>query len=75
MATLGCAPVGTLSMVRIMAKKKASSPYAKYGKRPVAYSAHLRSWESAIRAGNKEAAEEAALAHERQFGYRRKRET
>ena len=54
-----------------MSRAKASSSYARHAKRPYQYSAHLRAWQSAIRAGNKEAAEEAATAHERQFGYRR----
>ncbi len=42
-----------------MQKKKAKSPYAKYGKTPYVYSDHLNNWTAAIKAGDKAAAEKA----------------
>lgn len=54
-----------------MAKRESKSPYQRYQKTPYRYSAHLRTWESAIKAGNTRAAEAASREHAAQFGYRR----
>lgn len=55
-----------------MPKAKKQSAYALKGA-AYPYSKHLRDWERATKEGNVEAREEAALAHEQQFGYQRRR--
>jgi hypothetical protein len=58
-----------------MSKRRgaAQSPYQKYGKAPYQYSAHLRAWQNAKKAGHDRSADDAARAHENQFGYKRDR--
>jgi hypothetical protein len=54
-------------------KKKANSPYQKYGKTEYRYSQAYGAWKRAIMVGNTRAADEASRDHARQFGYARGR--
>jgi hypothetical protein len=55
------------------ARRKAQSPYQKYGKQEWRYSTAYNAWKRAIMAGNTRAADEASRDHAAQFGYRRAR--
>jgi hypothetical protein len=56
-----------------MSTKKCKSPYCRGNKKPYVYSVHYREWRRGMLVGDREAANVAAEAHERQFGYQRKR--
>jgi hypothetical protein len=52
------------------ARKKARSPYQKYGKRPHRYSERYNAWRSATKEGRTQDAAYLAAAHSRGFGLR-----
>ena len=55
-----------------MGAKKCKSTYCRKGKAPFQYSVHYNEWKRNMKPPpHGEAAEQAAQAHERQFGYTR----